>query len=204
VALKGVYAMSYLTPPTADPIVQWQGRSGRWYPFSVMSFASIFSWPDREQCVYIFARQSTRHSGLRDPLYIGEKGETDRFANHDKLDPARRLGAIEFHVHLLATSRRERLDIETDLRHGHWTPLNEQLTPAPKPGLGSLADLFRVSGPSTYSDPVGGLGDVLRHVKTTETPGLGIAGVLQRDRTRGLIGSDVPLGSILDLIYPKR
>ncbi len=50
----------------------------------------------------------------------------------------------EVHVHFSAGSRAERLDIETDLRRGHRTPLNYQPTPAPSflaDSLGSFGTL---------------------------------------------------------------
>ena len=85
-------------------------------------------------CNYIFARPGNlTHfdgTGERVPLYIGESGEFDeRLDRHEKLGQALRLGATEIHIHLLAQSRQERVNVETDLRHAHTTPLNGQPTP---------------------------------------------------------------------------
>jgi hypothetical protein len=86
-------------------------------------------------CNYIFARP--RWDNTREPFYIGESGDLGKeLENHPKLDPARALGATEVHLHFLANSYWKRLDIETDLRRGHWTPLNYQPTPALPPVLG--------------------------------------------------------------------
>jgi hypothetical protein len=88
----------------------------------------------------------------REPFYFGESGNfVKELASHPKLWPAQSLGATEVHIRLSAKSRSERLDIETDLRRGHWTPLNYQPTPAPLPaltGLGAFPGL-------DYSDGLG-------------------------------------------------
>ena len=105
------------------PLHNWRGVSGSWYPHSVYPIASIPSYLSSVN--YIFARQ--RPDRLFDPLYIGESGEGDqRINNHEKLLPAVLLGATHVHVHLLATTKFERLQIETDLRRNFWTPLNRQ------------------------------------------------------------------------------
>jgi hypothetical protein len=92
----------------------------------------------------------------REPFYIGESGDFNKeLRSHSKLWPAQLLGATEVHIHLLAMSVSQRLDIETDLRRRHWTPLNYQPTPAPLPAIGGLGALapFGLSG--------GGLGAAL-------------------------------------------
>jgi len=117
-----------------EPTYWWQGASGRWYIHTVYPIHAI---PGFKACNYIFARP--RFDGTREPFYIGQSGEFDeRLDRHEKLGPALWLGATEIHVHLLAQSRQERLNIETDLRHGHVTPLNEQ----PTSPLRTLADLL--------------------------------------------------------------
>jgi hypothetical protein len=127
--------------PTAErPMHKWRGISGRWYNFSIYPINAIPSWIT--ECNYIFARPRFDQANTREPFYIGETGNTDRFKNHEKMAPALRLGASELHIHFLAKSRWERLDIETDLRHGHWTPLNEQSTSAPKNMLAALGGIF--------------------------------------------------------------
>jgi hypothetical protein len=45
---------------------------------------------------------------------------------HEKFDAALRLGANELHVHSLARSTLDLFKIETDLRNGHATLINEQ------------------------------------------------------------------------------
>jgi hypothetical protein len=112
----------------APPIVHWQGASGRWYAHSVFSIRAI---PDRiAACNYIFT--APRPDGQRNPLYVGESSEFNvRLAQHEKLSDVLRLGGTELHVHLGATTRQQRLDIETDLRRGQPAPLNRQ-------GLGGI------------------------------------------------------------------
>lgn len=141
----------------------WQGSSGSWYIHTIYPINSVL---DFKACNYIFARP--RFDGTREPFYIGQSGEFDqRLARHEKLGAAIRLGATEVHIHFLARSQQERLDIETDLRRGHVTPLNAQPTPAlpflpslPLPAKPALAGLFEQSAPSNsqkLSDALAGL-----------------------------------------------
>ncbi len=155
--------MSGYFRPADPPMHRWQGASGRWYYFTVYPISAIPSWI--AGCNYIFARPRFDQANSREPLYIGEKGDTDRFTNHEKLTPALRLGATELHVHLSAKSRGERLDIETDLRHAHRTPLNAQPTPAPVNTLGALGEIFGYGGglaPYGFSSGGGLLGALCR------------------------------------------
>ncbi len=124
----------------SNQLYWWQGASGHGYVHTVYPIHAI---PDFiKACNYIFARP--RFDGTREPLYIGESGAFDqRLNSHEKLGAALRLGATEAHIHFLAESQQERLNIETDLRHGHPTPLNQQLTSP----LRMLANLL--SPPST-------------------------------------------------------
>jgi hypothetical protein len=124
--------------PPQSPLHGWRDASGRLHWFSIYPLGNTPSWIG--QCVYFFARPRHDPAQFRDPLYIGEKGDTDRFENHEKLRPALALGGTELHVHFTSGSRWERLDIETDLRNTHWTPLNDQPTRAePVNGLAALA-----------------------------------------------------------------
>lgn len=155
-------------PPSSPPMHGWRGASGRLYWFSIYSLGSI---PGRiSQCVYVFARPRHDPAQCRDPLYIGEKGDTDRFDHHEKLQPALALGGTELHVHFTSRSQWERLDIETDLRNQHWTPLNLQRTRAPEPvnalsglasfGMAPARDLFGMLGapsPSSAESHSGGI-----------------------------------------------
>jgi hypothetical protein len=120
----------------------WQGASGAWYIHSVYQIQVV---PDFGACNYIFA--GPRFDRRRQPFYIGESGDFgERIDRHEKFLPALWLGATEVHVHLLATSRQQRLDIETDLRRGHPTPLNEQRIAGFRPSsLASLADILKVT-----------------------------------------------------------
>jgi hypothetical protein len=128
-----------------EPIHWWQGASGRWYVHTIYPIGAV---PDFNACNYIFARP--RSDGTREPFYIGHIGEFDlRLDRHEKLGPALQVGATEIHIHLLAQSRQERVNIETDLRHAHATPLNGQsphtppfLLPPPPSFPLTLADLF--------------------------------------------------------------
>ena len=119
----------------------WQGASGAWYIHTVYSIGAL---PDFKACNYIFA--GPRFDGKRQPYYIGESGDfAERIDRHEKFLPALRLGATEVHVHLLAASRQQRLNIETDLRRGHRTPLNEQSVAGfPPSSLASLPELLKL------------------------------------------------------------
>src|SRR5260221_3981831 len=120
----------------------WRGASRDWYIHTVYPFDRI---PDFGPCNYILVRR--KFDGAAEPVYIGQKGNTDRFSQHEKFGPAHRLGASEIHIHLLAQSRQQRFDIETDLRNGHATPLNEQPSAAASLGIGGPASgLTRLDG----------------------------------------------------------
>lgn len=125
--------------PPDSSLHSWQGRSLRWYGFTIYPIYAILQWIG--PCNYIFARPRFDSAQSREALYIGEKGDTDRFERHEKLEPARRLGATELHVYFGASSRFERLDIETDLRNGHLAVLNAQPTRAAEP-LNKLTGLL--------------------------------------------------------------
>jgi hypothetical protein len=149
---------SYDQPPLL-PSHWWQGRSGRWYIHTIFPINAL---PELWACNYILARP--KWDGTREPFYIGQTkdGETRLgVTRHEKFAPALRLGASELHAHFLANSRQERLDIETDLRHGHYTPLNEQSTPALVAGFGGLAAL---------GNPFAGIG-VLNHLPASPPSG---------------------------------
>jgi hypothetical protein len=122
---------------------RWQGASGQWYVFNIYPISAVPDWIS--SCNYVLARPRFDAMQAREPFYFGESGDFRKeFGSHPKLWPAQLLGATEVHIHLLAKSRSERLDIETDLRRGHWTPLNYQPTPAPLPpsaGLGAFASV---------------------------------------------------------------
>jgi hypothetical protein len=109
----------------------WQGRSGSWF---IHTAYPIYSVPDCDFCNYIFVRR--RSDGVCEPLYIGQSGEGRvRLRAHEKFLPAIFIGANEIHMHFLARSKQLRVHVETDLRNGHWTSLNEQPSAA-SPSLG--------------------------------------------------------------------
>ncbi len=157
-------------------IYPWQGESGRWYYFYIYQLLAI---PDLiGNCNYLFCRVRYDQSGVRQAIYIGEKGNTDRFASHEKLWPAIRLGATELHVCFDAKSRSDRLDIESDLRNGHATPLNAQPSRAAQQtgGLSALLGGIAV--------PVGGgiahsVGDGIAAILGGGLPPLGLAAAVQ-------------------------
>lgn len=86
--------------------------------------------------VYMFCRRERNRSITI--LYIGECEDLRSRVgpSHEKWRSALALGMDELHVHLLAQTRRTRLDVETYLRRRFATPLNEQ-SPALQ-GLGLL------------------------------------------------------------------
>jgi hypothetical protein len=138
-------------PPSPPPIHRWQGASGQWYIFNIYQITAVPDWIT--DCNYVFARPRFDAMQSREPFYFGESGDFGKeLASHPKLWPAQLLGATEVHIHFLAKSTSERLDIETDLRRGHWTPLNYQPTPAPLLPSASLSTLAGLG----YRD---GLGD---------------------------------------------
>jgi hypothetical protein len=130
----------YYTPTPEPPLHRWQGQSGKRYAFLIYPIDGVPSFV--RDCNYIFARPL--FGGTREPLYIGESGDfIEELKRHPKLTDALGRGATEIHIHFVAQGLSERLDIETDLRRRHWTPLNYQPTPALPfaQGLGALAAL---------------------------------------------------------------
>ena len=114
----------------------WRGESGQWYTFGIFGLHENF---DFDGIVYLFGRART--DGLYDPLYCGQSSQGDvRLSRHEKMAPARRLGATQVHVHFVE-NRAERFRIETDIRRAHKPQLNEQSMPAL-----TLADLARLPG----------------------------------------------------------
>ena len=107
----------------------WQGVSNLWYPHSILPLSH---YTYARNANYVFVR--LERDGQRTPLYIGQSEDLAKeLLGHPKLVPAIMLGGNELHVHLLAQSKDERLRVETDIRNGHHTPLNEQSSLA---GLG--------------------------------------------------------------------
>lgn len=110
-----------------DQYAFWAGRSGRSYIHTAYTVV-----PDWSQAAnYILVRRNA--DGSCSPLYIGETDDMSRrWQEHLRsglVDRARRRGANELHLHFLTETRSQRLNAETDLRHGNPTPLNEQSIP---------------------------------------------------------------------------
>jgi len=129
----------------------WRGRSGRLYEFLVLPvwLSPGVTLPAN----YLYAQALP--SGLRDPKYWGETDNLDR-RWHDHANGlgfvAQLLGADELHVCFEGRTGRERLDIETDLRNRHATPLNMQ--PSKAAPEFTLADYPRMTRPrSMFMDP---------------------------------------------------
>ncbi|HEY3815377.1 MAG TPA: GIY-YIG nuclease family protein [Caulobacteraceae bacterium] len=175
----------------------WQGRSGEWYPHSVCAVA-VPDW--HVSANYILVRRNP--DGTCSALYIGETADLrrrwDEHVESGLVRHARYLGLNELHVYLLAEGSKARLDRETDLRHGHPTPLNKQAVPAKAydPFLSSswssaenaLAKYIPHALAGDYLPPSGGLANALmpgaRPLTFEELFGLpssnGLAGLLGR------------------------
>lgn len=104
----------------------WQGRSGYWYPHSIVTnLDDLFE----TSAIYIMVRREPNR--LATPLYIGKADDLrERFLSHEKRELARILGASELHIHLLARNEQELSAIEVDLIKAHSPVLNRQHNPA--------------------------------------------------------------------------
>jgi hypothetical protein len=92
-----------------------------------MFIYGLHEYFDFEGIVYMIGRQ--RLDSNFDALYCGQSGQGDaRLSKHEKMNPARQLGATHVHV-LFIQNRTERFRIETDLRREHKPRLNEQSIP---------------------------------------------------------------------------
>ncbi|AIC27072.1 hypothetical protein IE4771_CH01955 [Rhizobium etli bv. mimosae str. IE4771] len=134
----GIFGLLMQPPAPTMPEMQfhdWQGASGRWWLTIVQPLLAEHL---DLQSVYIMVRRDW--NGFAHPLYIGQTSDTGRrMGEHiqDKLRQAIALGGNELHCHFSARTKHERFTIETDLRNGHKTPLNEQ----PSAALGGLFGL---------------------------------------------------------------
>ena len=116
--------------PWTNELVWWKTYYGQSVIFTVVptSFAPG-DWP----CIYMFARYL--HTNVWDVLYVGQTSDAaDRFAAHEKWKEATREGMTHIHVHFLANTKSDRLQLETQLRHTFDPPLNKQ----PVPGGGNI------------------------------------------------------------------
>lgn len=105
----------------------WRGKSGRAYVHTV--FTTLPHWAGAAN--YVMVRRNGDMT--RSPLYIGQTSDFgERWGQHGRsglIERAAALGANEVHLHLLANAEAERFSVETDIRHGNATPLNEQSVP---------------------------------------------------------------------------
>jgi hypothetical protein len=144
-SLKHVHPVSLTAADTRAPVAR------RIWQVVPLQYLPDHRNPKLDYWVQLFLRSTpVRSRTVARAILHRRSGDFDKeLANHPKLQPAKLLGATEVHTCFLARSRPERLDIETDLRRGHWTPLNYQPTPAPLPaygGLGSLAAAVGIGG----------------------------------------------------------
>ena len=132
----GIAGLLYSATPATPEFFWWQGASGRWW---ITTVYPVTRTNIDLASVYLIVRRNP--DGTRTPLYIGQTDDTARRMSdhaHSTLFAAMILGGNELHLHFLAETERERFKIETDLRHGHATPLNRQLGG----GLMGLASLY--------------------------------------------------------------
>jgi len=109
-----------LAEPTAQQFQFWAGASGERYVHSVFS---LIGCPELPKAVYVLMRCDSH--GRRTILRIGR---TEHDAPSLNLAEIRhrgaKLGANEVHVHFLASSTRQRRDVEADLRAAHFQELS--------------------------------------------------------------------------------
>ena len=105
-----------------DKKIQWPGKSGVKYDFSIHAINDSFS---KEGAVYIFTKPQSR---AYLPVYIGKTDNMkERFSNHEKWDDIIKLGATKVHIHI-DNVEKSRIQKETDLIE-RWKPeLNVQHT----------------------------------------------------------------------------
>jgi hypothetical protein len=166
---------------------EWQGASGAWFMHTIHPFTRELALKNVN---YGFVRRNADDS--RTPLYWGiAKDSGERFARHEKFFSAWLFGANEIHIHF-GGGERSRLQIETDLRHGHWTPLNDQPTPAaPADPLAALLSpgVNAQAKPPITSTPFNGL----RAYKTLQELTAPQAGLARFDPSRSILGKLVGL-----------
>ncbi len=115
-----------------NTFVDWQGESGKWYVHTAYRIGvdMLVGGPAN----YIYARRNL--NGTITPLYIGQTVDFEvRWRDHlrDGLHTdARKHGFNELHLHLLARGEKSRFEVETDIRNGHVTSLNQQKSRASK------------------------------------------------------------------------
>jgi hypothetical protein len=90
----------------------WRGASGRRYVFSVYDRQTCPAYEHAVLIIWALGQDRARRV-----IFIGDTGAFPDivFANAEKGSGAER--GIEFHIHLLATSRAERVAVMADLSH---------------------------------------------------------------------------------------
>ena len=115
-----------LGQPQSIPEIVWRGVSGTTYQMQ----AHPIGTPHRQVgAVYIFCRQTT--PGQWQALYIGEAEDCDArigrgLGQHHKWAAISRAGATHVCSRIVIGGKAERLAVETDPRHHHKPPLNDQ------------------------------------------------------------------------------
>lgn len=100
-----------------------RGESGKQYCFYLLTKDSFF---DKIGAVYIFIKEEVRPRRRYTPLYIGQTSNLqERIDEHEKWDCVNRHGCTHIAVKEVSHSK-ERLEIETDLRHAYSTKCNDQ------------------------------------------------------------------------------
>lgn len=143
----GIFGLLVTPPakPQGPKFHYWQGRSGQWW---ITTIYPLLAEHTQVPSVYVMVRMGS--DGKKQPLYIGQTSNTGRRMDEhmvDKLRAAVSMGGSELHLHFLAKTERERFDIETDLRNGHDTPLNQQGLGRPGASVNLLAQLGGVVPP---------------------------------------------------------
>lgn len=111
-----------LPEPSAQQFQFWAGASGERYVHSVFS---LIGCPELPKAVYVLMRRDNNGRGT-----VLRIGRTEHEAPSLNLAEIRhrgaKLGANEVHVHFLADSRRQRREVESDLRAAHFQELSAE------------------------------------------------------------------------------
>ncbi|WP_416065640.1 hypothetical protein ACK9YZ_03195 [Rhizobium sp. ZK1] len=143
--------------PTAAPdggFHYWQGQSLGWWITTVYPLFADFP---PISSVYVMVKRN--QDGTCAPIYIGQTDNLRRrMMEHskDKVLAAYKLGATQLHAHFIANTATERFAVETDLRNGHKTPLNEQPSAA-FGGLIGLGNALMNPQPRSFLDSLVGV-----------------------------------------------
>jgi hypothetical protein len=107
--------------------VTFVGASGKEYVFGVFPLGTTFK---EIAGLYIFGKlvpTGLMSGGNIAPLYIGQAGDLEqRIFGHKKLECAQIHGFNCICAMAFNGTEAQRIDVETDLRHGNPTPCNDQ------------------------------------------------------------------------------